>query len=171
MAVPGEVQILFGGVDFGGRRSHDRLDQLQLGARVLDGAGAEMTLRICRTVHVTATRRCDRRYRGDREAHRRAGSTMIFAHSPSRRRVRDSVAMTLSATGARALRLTSDRRFVNGAAPSVVSNWRVRDVAGTFADSGLALISSSVSASQPARLRASASRRPVIAPGLRTTWS
>jgi hypothetical protein len=139
--VPKDVQILFNGVDYGGQAINTFANNpLQLTARVIDGAGAEMSsassvqflsrdttfATVDGTGLVTA---------------RRSGSAWIVARLPiAGGELRDSISVTFVCDGSAAFALyVTIKDSLSGATPSVVSNWRVRDVTGTFADSGLAL--------------------------------
>jgi hypothetical protein len=135
---PADLQIMFTGRDFGGQTIHaDARVSLQISARVVDRAGLEMmgsfpvefTSRDTSVVTVDA---------GGLITARKAGTSVVVARLPmADGALMDSVRLTYGCAAAFGFGLeVALKDSLTNEIPSVASSWRVRDIAGTYADSG-----------------------------------
>lgn len=136
--IPTELQILFNGANISGQTiTTVATSPLPLTVRLVDGDGVEMGLPAPVQFSSSDTSVVVVDFVGLATA-RRSGSAQIVARLPlGTRELTSSIGVTYTCTAAFVLGLSvTITDSLTGAVPSVASRWHVRDVAGTFADSG-----------------------------------
>jgi len=136
--VPTELQIMLNGANMSGKTINTvATSPLPLTARLVDGDGVEMGLPTPVQFSSSDTNVVVVDFAGLATA-RRSGSARIFARLPlGTRELTNSVSVTYACSAAFVLGLSvTITDSLTGAVSSVASRWHVRDVLGTFADSG-----------------------------------